>query len=243
MKVRALLVDMGGVILRGGDHGGLPPEKLDWRGRQALLSLLHRHGARLEMADLERRLFGPYLRRHAERHEAGRDPDWAPHLRRLRRGTGVRVRNLPLLAAWFRPYAEELEPLPGARQALAELRARGLGLALVSNVPLPGRLYVQVLERHGLRELFDSLHFSYDSGHRKPSPAMLREALAALGVPARQAAMVGDRRSADVAAGRAAGVRTIWVRSDDRGGPDPDHEVGSLAEVPGLLERLEGSAG
>jgi HAD superfamily hydrolase (TIGR01509 family) len=92
-----------------------------------------------------------------------------------------------------------------------------------------------VLRRHGILDWFHSLHFSYDAGSRKPSPAMMRSALGELGVRPTEAVMVGDRRPNDVAAGRAAGTGTIWVRSDDGGGPAADFKVESLAEVPGLL--------
>ena len=79
------------------------------------------------------------------------------------------------------------------------------------------------------------MHFSYDARSRKPSPAMLRSALAELGVAPASAVMVGDRRAVDIAAGRAAGASTVWVESDDGGGPQPDEKIGSLAELPDLL--------
>jgi D-glycero-D-manno-heptose 1,7-bisphosphate phosphatase len=64
---------------------------------------------------------------------------------------------------------------------------------------------------------------------------MIRSALGKLGVRPTEAIMVGDRRPNDVAAGRAAGTATVWVRSDDGGGPGADFEVDSLAEVQRLL--------
>jgi FMN phosphatase YigB (HAD superfamily) len=70
---------------------------------------------------------------------------------------------------------------------------------------------------------------------------MLRNAMAALDVPAERALMIGDRRTSDVAAGRAAGVGTVWLRSDDGGGPRADHEIDSLADLPALVDRLRGT--
>jgi FMN phosphatase YigB (HAD superfamily) len=67
---------------------------------------------------------------------------------------------------------------------------------------------------------------------------MLRQALSALGVRAASALMVGDRRGSDVAAGRAAGVGTVWLRREDGGGPKPDHVIDRLDALPGLLDRL-----
>ena len=172
---------------------------------------------------------------YERRRETGKEEPWGPHLSRLRKKAGIRALNLTLLEAWFRPYGEHLVPIAGAVEALDSLRSSGYKMSLVSNVPLPGKLYCGVLRRHGILNWFQSLHFSYDAGSRKPSPAMLRSALGELGVRPTEAIMVGDRRPNDVAAGRAAGTATVWVRSDDGGGPAADYDVDSLAEVPGLL--------
>lgn len=222
---------MGGVLLVSGPAGGLPHGRLDWRGREALLRFLNGRSAQLELEDLERLLFAPWRERRARRRERGREASWEPHLRRLRRAAGVRTPGVKLLGLWFRPYGDQLRPLPGARQALAELGARGLRLAVVSNVPLPGRLYREVLGRLDLVGPIRSFQFSYDAGSRKPSPAMLRAAMRDLGVLPHETLMVGDRRAADVAAGRAAGVRTVWIEGDDGGGPEPDHRIRALPEL------------
>jgi HAD superfamily hydrolase (TIGR01458 family) len=74
----------------------------------------------------------------------------------------------------------------------------------------------------------------------KPAPAYFAAALAALGIVADRAAMVGDDVVNDVDGARAAGLTGILVRTGkfrpqdvDRG--SPDHVVDSLADVPALL--------
>ncbi len=104
-------------------------------------------------------------------------------------------------------------------------------MAIISNVPLPGALYARILERLGLAAYFDRVYFSYDEGHRKPSPAMVRKALSEMETGPTDAVMVGDRRSIEIVAGRAAGVRTIWLRTDDGGGPAADVTIDSLVEL------------
>lgn len=234
--LRAALLDMGGVLLDFSAADGLPAGRADFRGREALLSRLRDGGpARLSQDDLERLLYAPWRRDYARRYETGREADWHPHLARLRRFARRRFSDRTLLSTWFDPYGETVEALPGAVAAVGALGALGLDLALVSNVPLPGEHYRRVLARHGLVRPFAALCFSYDEGTRKPSPALLQRALAALGVRPEEAIMVGDRRSADVAAGRAAGVATVWLRSTDVAGPQPDLELGRLAELPAAL--------
>ena len=235
---------MGGVLLDFGNAEGLPVGRHDFRGREALLALLRRPGGPpLGQRHLDELLFEPWKREHARRYERVREADWHPHLARLRRHAKRRFSDRRLLAAWFAPFAETVTPVPGAQEAVAALAAADVPLALVSNIPLPSPLYRELLARHGFLPAFRHLEWSYDAGSRKPSPAMLHAALAALGVAPEEALMVGDRRSADVAAGRAAGVATAWLRSADAAGPLPDHELAAMAELPPLVARLRGRTG
>jgi putative hydrolase of the HAD superfamily len=239
--ISAILFDMGGVLIGLENARGLPDSRFDWRGRQALLSLIRSRGGKIREADLDRLLFEPWRVDYERRYETGRDANWKPHLTRLRRRAGVRLHDVTLLGAWFRPYGEALSAFDGVAETLRELRRGGLSLAVVSNVPMPGALYRKILARYDIAPAIDSFHFSYDEGSRKPSPLMIRHALAALDVDRSNALMVGDRRGSDVAAGRAAGVGTVWLRREDGGGPAPDYTIDQLAELPALVRRLNGA--
>lgn len=258
MPLRAVLLDMGGVLLEFGNAEGLPMGRHDFRGREALVALLRdrdasRAGSRPRVAapsrpetrigqeELEELLFTPWKRDHARRYELGREADWHPHLARLRRRSRRRFSDRRLLATWFAPFAETVAPLPGAVEAVRALRVIGVPLALVSNIPLPRAHYEPLLDRYGMLAPFAVRQFSYEAGSRKPSPAMLLAALSALGVSPAEAIMVGDRRSADIAAGRSAGVRTVWLKSPDAVGPVPDHTIESMAELPALVRALAAS--
>jgi putative hydrolase of the HAD superfamily len=209
--------------------------RADWRGKEALLHHLEQRGAKMDFDDLDAVLFAPWLREYRRREERGREARWDSHLRRLRKRARVKTHTAILLGLWFRPFSEQLEPLPGVATTLRELRRRGLKMSLISNVPLPGVLYRNLLRARGLEHYFDSCHFSYDERSRKPSPAMLRDALAGLGVSPSAAVMVGDRRAVDIAAGRAAGTSTVWLRSDDGGGPQADQIIDSLSQLLDLV--------
>jgi NagD protein len=72
----------------------------------------------------------------------------------------------------------------------------------------------------------------------KPSPIILEVALAALGVPAAEAVMVGDRIETDIAMGRRLGLATILVLSGVTRAGDPriaatapDHVLRSVEEL------------
>ena len=234
-RPRAVLLDMGGVLVDMANEAGLPRGERDVEGRARVLALLRERGGPIGEGALEELLFAPWRRDYERRYERAREADWEPHLTRLLAASGAAAQGEEVLAAWFAPYGASLSPDPDAAAVLGALRAAGLPLALVSNVALPGWLYRERLEAWGLAGAFAELWFSHDAGSRKPAPDMLLGALARLGVEPAAAVMVGDRRETDVAAGRAAGTRTVWLRSRHADGPEPDRVIARLAELPALL--------
>jgi putative hydrolase of the HAD superfamily len=95
------------------------------------------------------------------------------------------------------------EPIPGAIEALAELRARGLELAVVSNWDVG---LIEHLERIGASPLFSAIVTSAEAGAAKPDPAIFRLALERLGVEPDRALHVGDEPE-DKKGAHAAGMR------------------------------------
>jgi len=76
----------------------------------------------------------------------------------------------------------------------------------------------------------------------KPSPETIAAVEDALGHPAEECLLVGDRLDTDIAMGERAGMMTVLVltgvtdRADlDESDVQPDHVVASLADVPDLL--------
>jgi HAD superfamily hydrolase (TIGR01509 family) len=95
------------------------------------------------------------------------------------------------------------EPLPGARETLEDLRARGIELAVVSNwdCALP-----EHVERAGLSHLFTTIVASAVVGVEKPDPGIFQVALEHLGVTAGRLLHIGDEAN-DEQGAAAAGVR------------------------------------
>lgn len=251
--IRAVVLDLGGVILDLGPGRGRPHGEQDQAGRSAMGALLRARGGRLPSSAtswgqaLDRLLFTPWQEGYEHRYAGGREEPWGRHLERLRQGTGSTATDAELLGAWFRPFGATVPALPGATGALTALRDAGLRVGLLSNVPLPGFLYREILEHHRLLSPFDHLRFSYDAGVRKPRPEALAGLLEILGVEPAAAVMVGDRRDADVVVGREVGAGTVWVTTGRRGpaeddGPEPDVAIEGVGELPTVLRELWGLA-
>ena len=116
-----------------------------------------------------------------------------------------------------------IEAVP-LRPLLTALRARGLRLGLATNdSEIPAR---QHLAAHGITDCFDFIA-GYDSGYGpKPGPGMCLAFAHSLGLDPARVAMVGDSLH-DLAAGRAAGMRTVGVLTGVAGAA----ELAALADV------------
>jgi HAD superfamily hydrolase (TIGR01509 family) len=98
--------------------------------------------------------------------------------------------------------------LPGVREGLATLRARGLRLVAVSNSDGSAEA---VLIATGLREWFEAVIDSHHVGFSKPDPRLFDAARAVLGVAARNVAHVGDLYETDILGAHAAGIGAILI--------------------------------
>lgn len=137
---------------------------------------------------------------------------------------------------------EEVEVLPGVVDACQEFRAAGWHLICVTNQPDIARgvtdpefiraTNTKVQSMLGLDDVLVCPHDDADAcGCRKPQPGLLTRGAARWDVSLSDSVMVGDRWR-DIAAGRHAGCRTVFVDHDytERKPEYPDLTVRSLRE-------------
>lgn len=117
-----------------------------------------------------------------------------------------------------------------ATECLEDL-ARDHSLSVVSNTH-DADLVPRMLRRFGIEQYFSQVFTSVDLGWRKPHPEIFATVLRHHGIPAGQAAFVGDNWAADVEGAIAAGMAALYV-----GAPSPGRLPSTLAEIPGLVRR------
>jgi HAD superfamily hydrolase (TIGR01509 family) len=127
----------------------------------------------------------------------------------------------PEFLAWYDEaaetvYGEEVSLLPGAAALVADLRATGVPVALVSSSPVA---WIDVvLERFGLA--FDDVVSGDDfDGPGKPDPALYRRATDRLGVAPADTVAVEDSVHG-IEAARRAGLTVVGFRFGDDEGTD-----------------------
>jgi putative hydrolase of the HAD superfamily len=139
------------------------------------------------------------------------------------------------IADRFSRYREERTHLfPGAIEAIDGLRAEGVMLALVTNGA--GPVQRPKIERFGLDSRFHHVQVEGEQGFGKPEERAYRHALAALGVEASEAWMVGDNLEWEVAAPQRLGMFGVWHDHANVGLPEgttvkPDRIIRSLSEL------------
>ncbi|MGI5162240.1 HAD family hydrolase [Microbispora sp. CA-102843] len=117
------------------------------------------------------------------------------------------------------------------------LRASGWRVAIVTNGTADNQL--GKIRQTGLAEVVDAYALSGLEGIRKPDVGLFEIAAKRCGVALAEGGwMIGDNLTADIAGGRAAGLRTIWI---DRGiWPGVDHEADhAVTDVLQAIEILE----
>ncbi|MCX6064137.1 MAG: HAD family hydrolase [Chloroflexi bacterium] len=116
---------------------------------------------------------------------------------------------------------EQVEILPGTASSLKQLQAAGMVLIGITNQPdvARGTQFRAMVEAINalleamlpIREIFVCYHDNADHCDcRKPKPGLILQAAEKYGIDLSRSWMVGDRWK-DVAAGQAAGLKTIFV--------------------------------
>lgn len=130
--------------------------------------------------------------------------------------------------------------LPGARDALEDVRSKGYRLGLISNTGrTPGSTLRVLMDRMGILKQFEATTFSNEIKIRKPAEGAFKITLERLRAVPKAAVHIGDDPESDVAGAKMAGMRAIQIVPT--GGPkaeSADRHAESLASISALIEKL-----
>jgi putative hydrolase of the HAD superfamily len=140
---------------------------------------------------------------------------------------GARACAVDMVREWERH--ENFTLYEDALPVLADLRARGIRIGLVTN----GQRDLDEFVRHHRLEV-DAMVGSKAHGRIKPHPSIFVAALRQLEVAPEEAAMVGDSYEDDIEGARALGMRAIFL---DRDGVRPEERdrIDTLLALPAAL--------
>lgn len=117
---------------------------------------------------------------------------------------------------YYLQFIKEISPrdlLPGAKELLEEIRTAGLKNALGSASKNAG----EVIERLGIRSLFDAISDGHSVEHQKPAPDLFLHAAQQLSLSPAECVVVEDA-AAGIEAARSGGFRSIGLGPAERVG-------------------------
>ena len=151
------------------------------------------------------------------------------------------------LAAWYREYQFGYDGyigmFPGIREMVAELKAAGYTLGIVTSRDwnrMPRDLY-----HFDIGDQFDAVISAESTSAHKPDPEPLQRCLQKLGLQPDEAVYVGDSRL-DMLCAKNAGIKCILVGWSLCYPPEkasgiyvPDYVVEKPSDLPALLARID----
>ena len=129
---------------------------------------------------------------------------------------------------YYLEFIKEISPrdlLPGAKELLEEIRAAGLKNGLGSASRNAG----EVLDRLGIRALFDAISDGHSVERQKPAPDLFLHAAGQLNLPPVECVVIEDA-AAGIEAARAGGFRSIGLGPSERVG-EAEAVFPNLSEV------------
>lgn len=132
---------------------------------------------------------------------------------------------------------DQIELREDCLDTLAELRARGFQLLVVSNIDHD--FLDPMIVNFGIESFFDHFVSSETAQSCKPDAGIFRAALERAGCSPEEAVFVGDSRVHDIQGASGVGIRAILINEhggvshldDEEFEVDPEHVIGSLSEL------------
>lgn len=131
--------------------------------------------------------------------------------------------------------AEEVTLYQDVLPTMVVLKGRGLTLGLLSNLREDAS---PIVARLGLGDYLDFALSSGAVGADKPLPPIFRAALDRAGVEPTAAVHVGDQYWSDVVGARGVGIEPVLLDRADVQRETDCRRIRSLAELPGLIQKL-----
>ena len=110
-------------------------------------------------------------------------------------------------------YSDQIVPIAGGRELLAELKQRGFLLGVITDTIYPIERKMQWLDRVGVSEFIDVMACSTMIGAHKPHPAIYLSALQQAGLAPNESAFVGHDAD-ELEGARSVGIATVAVNYD-----------------------------
>ena len=232
MTLRAVFFDFGGTLARAD-----PTIDTPWKGWAKVAQELHLGLTEAEIRrvnhEADQRFEGQIYGYHGRTREFWRMRDmWA--IERL--GVKSQQRRYWDALQDFFENPDLVRLYPETREVLANVRAIGLHVGIISNYT---DALVPRLKHLGLLPFFDSVTYSQAVGAEKPDPRMFSRAIKPASCRPHEALHVGDSWEGDYLGATRAGLRAAWLNRKGLPRPGACDEIRDLRGLLPLLRRSD----
>ena len=150
---------------------------------------------------------------------------------------------LRLYDAYWNSFLKSMKPFRETIKTLKEIKSRGLGIAIVSDMTT--HIQLKKLKKLGISKHIDFLITSEEAGSEKPHSIMFLLALNKVKASPKGAIMVGDNTIADIEGANSVGLYSVLIKK----GPlakkhkedyqKPDAVIKEISEVLSILDGLK----
>lgn len=128
-------------------------------------------------------------------------------------------------------YSNDIQPMPGAREALTSLKRSGYLMGIITDTMYPVEWKMRRLEKAGVAEFIDIVSCSTSLGAHKPDPAVYRYAIEQARLTAADTVFVGHL-GIELDGAKKAGMTTVAINYDP--GTTADYYCQSILDLPNL---------
>ncbi len=125
-------------------------------------------------------------------------------------------------------FSNDVDPVPGAHEALAELKQKGLQLGIITDTMYPLEWKMKRLEKAGVASFIDIVSCSTDIGAHKPDPVIYDYAIKQTNFLPGECAFVGHL-GVELQGAQSVGLVTIAIEYDE--GTQADYYCDSIKEI------------
>lgn len=222
-------------------------EFLKEKRSKAMMEVLQNHGLSFPLEEVEK-AYDVQTDRLWEIWNRGVEIDQKAQIGLMLSALGIPAKEIdePLAEDLLDPYDKAISIVPpiafdGAGELFADLKEKGISLAIISNTGrTQGEYFRGLLDSLDLARHFDVMTFSDEVGIRKPNEAIFLRTLEKMNVSAKDAMHVGDHPTADIAGAKNAGMRGVLLRIPgwDQDESQADFVVSELREVLYIVEEM-----
>ncbi len=239
MPIRYLIFDLGGTLMHARDDW----QPIHKQADDALVQSLGTHGIELKAEVFRARLHDYYQQRDKDFHETTYHLVLRELLQELHHAEVDESILRSALDALFNVTQSNWQLESDAIEMLEQLKSTNYRLGIFSNAG-DDKDVQQLIENFKIGSYFDFVLTSAACFYRKPHPRAFEIALAHWNADPKEAAMIGDSLSADIAGAKNLNMTSIWISrraqfdDEEMRRIQPDFSLRKLTELLPTLDRI-----